>query len=64
MTFEEALKLMRQGKKVKLPEQDYHLSLGYKIYYDSNLDRPVEILSTEGHVLREDWQVYEADGDC
>lgn len=56
MNFEEALKLMREGRKVKIPDQDYYLSMISKIYYDGNTDRPVEILSTEAHVLRDDWE--------
>jgi hypothetical protein len=29
------------------------------IYYDGNIDRPVEILSIQHHILRNDWEVLE-----
>ncbi len=57
MTFEEALSEMKKGKDVKLPDQNYYLSIIGKIYYDGNPDRPAEILSCESHILRDDWEV-------
>ena len=59
MTFQEALSQMKIGKKIKLTDQDYHLSIIGKIYYDSNADRPTEILSVDNHILRNDWEVIE-----
>lgn len=59
MKFEQALEEMKKGKKIKLPDQDYYLMMISKIYYDGNDCRPMEILSCDGHVLREDWQIID-----
>ncbi len=59
MTFSEALSEMKKGKKIKLPNIDYHLSMIGKLYYDSNPDRDVEILSVANHILRDDWEIIE-----
>lgn len=57
MKFEEALAAMREGKKIKLHDQDYHLSMISKIYYDSDTNRCAEILSSDSHILRDDWEI-------
>jgi hypothetical protein len=58
MKFEEALKEMKFGKKIKLPERDFYLSLINKVYYDGNDDRPAEIIPISD-ILREDWEVLD-----
>jgi len=57
MKFDEALVEMENGKSVKLPDQSYSLCMIKKIYYDNNPDRPCEMLSSEAHILRDDWEV-------
>lgn len=60
MNFAEALILMlEEDKKIKLPDQDYFLSAIQKIFYDGDINRPMEILSIDGHVLRDDWEIIE-----
>jgi hypothetical protein len=56
--FEEALIKLKQGNNVKLPDQNYYLSMIGKIYYDGDTCRPVEILSID-NILRDDWEVYD-----
>jgi hypothetical protein len=58
MNFEEALKAMREGKKIKLPERDFFLNMIGKIYYDDNDGRPAEIIGTND-ILRDDWKIIE-----
>lgn len=59
MRFDEAFKAMQEGKKVKVSDQNYYISMIGRMFYDGNIDRPVEILSVDNHILREDWEIVE-----
>jgi hypothetical protein len=58
MKFEEAFQAMRNGKKIKLPDRDFFLSLIGKIYYDNDDCKPAEIISSND-ILRDDWEIVE-----
>jgi hypothetical protein len=58
MKFEEALKAMREGKKIFIPGTNYRLSCISKIYYNNDENRPVEAIPTE-YILSEDWKIIE-----
>lgn len=56
MTFEEALKALRNGHKVKIAGRNHYLKMIGKLYYDGNVDRPADIISAID-ILRDDWVI-------